>query len=212
MSYNEFVGFLNDSHKRTMRNFIIVNLIYKSQKVLTLISNELQYQEFIDIAYRCGVQLLVYMDHFGTTMHVTKENVNEDNCSVKSNMSIEGGEGIDLTNFISPQQSSMVGVTYEGVIQETGNEDATEGDPKDDEDENVPDVKGKQCLMKTYLGQQLPILGMSKRLLVKCCDGECTFRLWASWMSDEHSFQVKSLINDHNYARNFKLGSIVNYR
>ncbi|CAH1453342.1 unnamed protein product [Lactuca virosa] len=84
-----------------------------------------------------------YMDHFGTTVHVTKENENEDNCSVKSNMSIEGEEGIDLTDFMSPQQSNMEGVTNEGVSQENGNEDATEGDAKDDEDENVPDVKGK---------------------------------------------------------------------
>nr|KAJ0205312.1 hypothetical protein LSAT_V11C500238060 [Lactuca sativa] len=51
----------------------------------------------------------------------------------------------------------------------------------------------------------------SGRLLVKCCYGACKFRLWASWMSEEKSFQIKSLINEHNYARNFKLDSIVNY-
>jgi len=31
-------------------------------------------------------------------------------------------------------------------------------------------------------------------------------------MTEEKSFQIKSLIPDHNCARNFKLGSIVNYR
>nr|KAJ0188126.1 hypothetical protein LSAT_V11C900457930 [Lactuca sativa] len=41
--------------------------------------------------------------------------------------------------------------------------------------------------------------------------GVCTFRLWASWMSDAESFQIKSLKVDHNYARNFKLGSLVTY-
>ena len=45
------------------------------------------------------------MDNFGTTVHVTKANENGDNCSVKSNMSIEGEEGVDLTDFMSPQQS-----------------------------------------------------------------------------------------------------------
>nr|KAJ0192537.1 hypothetical protein LSAT_V11C800415230 [Lactuca sativa] len=45
------------------------------------------------------------------------------------------------------------------------------------------------------------------RLLVRCSKGACTFRLWASWMSDEESFQIKSLKVDHNYARNFKFGS-----
>ncbi|XP_023760960.1 uncharacterized protein LOC111909376 [Lactuca sativa] len=51
----------------------------------------------------------------------------------------------------------------------------------------------------------------SRRLLVKCCSGACKFRLWASRMSEEKAFQIKSLINEHNCARNFKLGSIVNY-
>nr|KAJ0193886.1 hypothetical protein LSAT_V11C800401480 [Lactuca sativa] len=86
--------------------------------------------------------------------------------------------------------------------------------------ENDLDVKGKPMFNEDISWKkQLPILGInsiekndSKRLLVKCCDGECTFRLWASWMSEEHSFQIKSLINEHNCARNFKLGLIVNYK
>ncbi|CAH1446493.1 unnamed protein product [Lactuca virosa] len=75
--------------------------------------------DIADIAYQCGVQVPVYVDHFGTTVHVSKanENENEDNCSVKSNMSIEGEEGIDLIDFVSPQESNMKGVTYEGVSQ-----------------------------------------------------------------------------------------------
>ena len=50
-----------------------------------------------------------------------------------------------------------------------------------------------------------------KRLLANCCKGECTFRLWASWMSDEASFQIKSLKPVHKCARNYKLGSMVTY-
>ncbi|CAI9295760.1 unnamed protein product [Lactuca saligna] len=50
-----------------------------------------------------------------------------------------------------------------------------------------------------------------KRLLVKCCKGECSIRLWASWMSDEASFQIKSLKSVHKCARNYKLGSMVTY-
>ena len=50
-----------------------------------------------------------------------------------------------------------------------------------------------------------------KRLLVLCCKGECPFRLWATWMSEEHSFQIKSLKPDHQCSRNYKLGSIVTY-
>lgn len=43
---------------------------------------------------------------------------------------------------------------------------------------------------------------MTKRLLVKCYKGVCRFRLWSSWMSEEHSFQIKSLKSDHQCSRN----------
>ncbi|CAH1414796.1 unnamed protein product [Lactuca virosa] len=76
-------------------------------------------------------------------------------------MSIEGEEGIDLIDFMSPQESNMEGVTYEGVSQENGNEEVREGDPKDDEDDNVPDVKGKLMFNEDIpWKKQLPILGM----------------------------------------------------
>nr|KAJ0186902.1 hypothetical protein LSAT_V11C900463080 [Lactuca sativa] len=58
-----------------------------------------------------------------------------------------------------------------------------------------------------------------ERLLVKCCKGKtnkqgkgCPFRLWATWMSSEKSFQIKSLNGMHNCARVFKFGSIVTYK
>ncbi|CAI9266213.1 unnamed protein product [Lactuca saligna] len=58
-----------------------------------------------------------------------------------------------------------------------------------------------------------------ERLLVKCCKGKtnkqgkgCPFRLWATWMSSEKSFQIKSLNDMHNCARVFKFGSIVTYK
>nr|KAJ0192736.1 hypothetical protein LSAT_V11C800392570 [Lactuca sativa] len=38
------------------------------------------------------------------------------------------------------------------------------------------------------------------------------FRLWATWMKNERSFQIKSLIDRHNCARVFKFGSIVSYK
>ncbi|CAI9285468.1 unnamed protein product [Lactuca saligna] len=56
----------------------------------------------------------------------------------------------------------------------------------------------------------------SQRLLVRCSkdskNPSCPFRLWASWMSSERSFQIKSLVDDHNCSRIFKLGSIVTYK
>nr|GEW47251.1 zinc finger, CCHC-type [Tanacetum cinerariifolium] len=40
----------------------------------------------------------------------------------------------------------------------------------------------------------------------------CGFRLRASWMHNEHSFQIKSLHDDHKCFRNYKLGSLVTYK
>nr|KAJ0212267.1 hypothetical protein LSAT_V11C400177520 [Lactuca sativa] len=54
-----------------------------------------------------------------------------------------------------------------------------------------------------------------KWLLAKCTKAsthKCPFRLWATWMKDEHSFQIKSLKDNHNCSRSFKLGAIVSYR
>nr|KAJ0201088.1 hypothetical protein LSAT_V11C600328790 [Lactuca sativa] len=54
------------------------------------------------------------------------------------------------------------------------------------------------------------------RLLLKCCkknkSPSCPFRLWASWMSKEKNFQIKSLVSEHSCCRMFKFGSIVTYR
>ena len=90
-----------------------------------MISNEIEYQEFIYIAYRCGVQLHVYMEHFGTNLQVSKENEIDDNCSVRSSMSMEMEDGVDLTESFTPMKSNIKGVTYDGVIQENGNGDVT---------------------------------------------------------------------------------------
>lgn len=43
-----------------------------------------------------------------------------------------------------------------------------------------------------------------KRLLVLCCKVTYTFRIWSSWMSIKHSFQIKSLKSDHQCARNYQ--------
>lgn len=40
---------------------------------LRLISNELKYVEFINITYRCDVQLSMYMGHFVTNLHVLSD-------------------------------------------------------------------------------------------------------------------------------------------
>ncbi|GKD67143.1 hypothetical protein Tco_1309251, partial [Tanacetum coccineum] len=43
-------------------------------------------------------------------------------------------------------------------------------------------------------------------------DNFCKFRLWGSWMQNEASFQIKTLIPDHNCARVFDFGALVTYK
>ncbi|XP_052626772.1 uncharacterized protein LOC111896449 [Lactuca sativa] len=98
----------------------------------------------------------------------------------------------------------------------------------DDDDENniVDDDNGREVEVNIqthfifneplHWKKQKPIIWMGfkvprKRRLVRCSKGACTFRLWASWMSDEESFQINSLKVDHSCARNFKFGSLVTY-
>lgn len=77
---------------------------------------------------------------------------------------------------------------------------------------NPKQFKHMLCNYDIVNGYQLCYKNDSKRLLVKCCGGDYTFRLQASWMSEEQSFQIKSLIIDNNCARNFKHGSVVKYK
>nr|KAJ0199527.1 hypothetical protein LSAT_V11C600299810 [Lactuca sativa] len=95
-----------------------------------------------------------------------------------------------------------------------GNEDATEVEnPQDYEDDNVPNLKCKAMFNKDIpWKKQLSILANGYQL---CYEKKITVKdYWLSFvtMSKEHSFQIKSFFNEHNYTRNFKLGSIVNYR
>ncbi|GJR07382.1 hypothetical protein Tco_0530366 [Tanacetum coccineum] len=46
----------------------------------------------------------------------------------------------------------------------------------------------------------------------KTSDNLCKFRLWGSWMQNEASFQIKTLIPDHNCARVFDFGALVTYK
>ncbi|XP_023743563.2 uncharacterized protein LOC111891725 [Lactuca sativa] len=79
--------------------------------------------------------------------------------------------------------------------------------------ESPKQLKHMLCNYVAANGYQLCFVkNDTRRLLVKCCDGKCTFRLWGSWMSEDKSFQIKSLISEHNCAKNFKFGSIVTYK
>ena len=96
-----------------------------------------------------------------------------------------------------------------------------------------PDIKWK--LMKPHLGEKFESIEQlkrmltyyalaggyklyykvnnPKRLLAKCCrdakDRKCPFRLWASWMTNERTFQIKTLNEEHACSRTYEYGSLV---
>ncbi|CAI9274576.1 unnamed protein product [Lactuca saligna] len=92
MSYNEFVDFIERFTQEKFEKLYYCQPDLQIPKGLTLIYNKLQYQEFIDIVYRCGVQVPVYMDHFGTTVHSNMEGVTYEEVS-KANGNEDATEG-----------------------------------------------------------------------------------------------------------------------
>ena len=65
----------------------------------------------------------------------------------------------------------------------------------------------RECLTSYAVAKGFPIkFDKSSRhsVLVNCATG-CPFRLWASYMQNEDSFQIKSLNSEHKCVRNFKL-------
>ena len=53
----------------------------------------------------------------------------------------------------------------------------------------------------------------TKRLLAKCSkddvDRKCPFRLWASWMQNERTFQIKTLNDEHSCSRTYEYGTLI---
>ncbi|PWA54061.1 hypothetical protein CTI12_AA437360 [Artemisia annua] len=72
-----------------------------------------------------------------------------------------------------------------------------------------PGKKGKQLVVHgaspSKKGKGKGVETKKKKAAKK--DG-CTFRLWASWVQDGSSFQIKTLIPEHTCCRNFDLGAL----
>lgn len=72
----------------------------------------------------------------------------------------------------------------------------------------------KTCLTNYAIANGLQLRykkNCKDKLLVVCgpesrSENGCPWRLWASWMSTERSFQVKSLHDDHRCGRSYSLG------
>ncbi|GKD96654.1 hypothetical protein Tco_1380551, partial [Tanacetum coccineum] len=87
-----------------------------------------------------------------------------------------------------------------------GKEKVEEGKGK----EKVEEGKGNKKWTKQAIKlSKSPFKKGTKR---KTSDNLCKFRLWGSWIQNEASFQIKTLIPDHNCARVFDFGALVTYK
>nr|KAJ0197285.1 hypothetical protein LSAT_V11C700374720 [Lactuca sativa] len=193
---------------------------------LNPISDDVEYSAFIFDAYGTDGVILVYMDHIGVGVdgwHDDEDNDDDEHESCidvhmnrtsndpflsklcvddeDANNIVDDDNGREVEVNIQAhsifnellhwkKQKPILGMRFKGPRQ----------------------VKSMLCNYAVANGYQLCFEKNDRtRLLVRCSKGACTFRLWASWMSDEESFQIKSLKADHNCARNFKFGSLVTY-
>ncbi|CAI9292586.1 unnamed protein product [Lactuca saligna] len=120
--------------------------------------------------------------------------------------------------------------TYEDDVDSVLSDDLSVDHEADDEDIQWPEVvdpflSQKNLIPQRGIEEEAGGKGYSlwyekneaKALLVRCSKNEkgkpsCPFRLWASPMNKENSFQIKSLIDKHNCARQQKLGCLVTYK
>lgn len=95
------------------------------------------------------------------------------------------------------------------VVTRSSQQNKGDGTNKDGEDtfetpqESIKGVRNSQSLNWT----KSKISGERKNR-----KPDCSFRLWASWMKPENSFQIKSLKPEHKCSINYNLGSLVTYR
>nr|KAJ0212403.1 hypothetical protein LSAT_V11C400158890 [Lactuca sativa] len=183
MIYYEFVTFYERFMHEEYKKFYYCEPSNSLMEGLNLISNDVEYGAFIFDAYGTDGVILVYVDHIGVGVDGWLDD--EDNEDNEHDSCIDG-ENEDKIDELRKVAFEI----YEDVVHIN----RTSNDPFL--------TNGYQlCFEKND----------RTRLLVRCSKGTCTFRLWASWMSDEESFQIKSLKVDHNCARNFKFGSLVTY-
>ncbi|GJS76679.1 calcium/proton exchanger [Tanacetum coccineum] len=98
----------------------------------------------------------------------------------------------------------------EKVAKGKGKEKVAEGKGKEKVKEDSKVVVGnKKWSKQTIKLSKSPSKKGTKR---KTSDNFCKFRLWGSWMQNEASFHIKTLIPDHNCDKVFDFGALVMYK
>nr|KAJ0213528.1 hypothetical protein LSAT_V11C400164660 [Lactuca sativa] len=232
MTYFEFVTFCERFMHEECKKFYYCEPGNSLMEGLNPISDDVEYVAFIFYAYGTDGVISVYVDHIGVDNDNDEhesciDGENEDNIDELRNVAFEFNEDVVLMNKTSndPFLSKLcVDDDDENNIVDDDNGREVEVNIQTHFIFNEPlhwkkqkpiiwmgfkvprQVKSVLCNYDVANGYQLLF---EKKMIGK--DGACTFRLWASWMSDEESFQINSLKVDHSCARNFKFGSLVTY-
>nr|KAJ0223209.1 hypothetical protein LSAT_V11C200088600 [Lactuca sativa] len=195
-----------------------------SQGIHTLV-NDGDYKEFLDLAYENERRMNVYVDDYNETIFEwIEEEENED-----QDYSCEEDEDsvFSETYFVDHEEDD---VEYPFPANKTKGERFLNKLCLDTLDEDVEYVKPRYPVQddRQPWNQMKPLLGMRfsnpdelKNMLSNYAvangydlwfEKNDSQRLWASWMSKERTFQIKSLVSEHNCSRVFKFGSIVTYK
>nr|KAJ0203699.1 hypothetical protein LSAT_V11C500266550 [Lactuca sativa] len=181
MTYFEFGTFNERFMHEDCKKFYYSEPGNSLMKGLNPISDDVEYVAFIFYAHGTDGIILVYVDRIGVGVDGWIDDEDNDD---DEHASCIDGEIITLEK----KQKPILRMRFKGTRQ----------------------VKSMLCNYVVTNEYQLCFekKNDTKRLLVRCSKGTYTFRLWASWTSDEESFQIKSLKVYHNCARNFDFGSL----
>ncbi|GKC26948.1 calcium/proton exchanger [Tanacetum coccineum] len=134
-------------------------------------------------------------------------NVKEGMCASKV-----GRKGIqeNVSKASKGKEKVAEGKGKEKVAEGKGKEKVAEGKGKEKVAEGSKVAVGnKKWTKKAIKLSKSPSKKGTKR---KTSNNFCKFRLWGSWLQNEASFQIKTLILDHNCARVFDFGALVTYK
>ncbi|GKD26695.1 hypothetical protein Tco_1232909 [Tanacetum coccineum] len=144
-----------------------------------------------------GYQLWYKRNDYKSLLVLCGRNVKKGRCASKV-----GRKGI--------KENVSNGNGKEKVVEGKGKEKVAEGKGKEKVVEGSKAAEGKKKWTKQAIKlSKSPSKKGTKR---KTSDNLCKFRLWGSWMQNEASFQIKTLIPDHNCARVFNFGALVTYK
>ncbi|GKB71434.1 hypothetical protein Tco_0932846, partial [Tanacetum coccineum] len=146
------------------------------------------------------------------------EDYDEDECELDDMSLFVGKEDVIILNSKVDRkgikETVEKGNGKEKVAEGKGKDKVVEGKGKKKVVEgSTVDVDGKASRKKwTKQGIKMAMSPSKKGIKKKTSYHVCKFRLWGSLMQNEASFQIKTLIPEHNYAWVFDFGSLLTYK